>query len=81
MQYYQFFIFSIPVSIRSIVYCTAIREGGHKEWKFAFENLIRSDFTSSENDYEKTNLLKALGCSAKPWLSTKYVLILLLLLK
>ena len=48
------------------MYCTAIREGGEREWDFAAYQF------SKENDTnEQKNLLNGMSCSNKPWLVDK----------
>ena len=53
----------IPLSMRSATYCTAIQTGGEEEWNFLWE---RYKTTTDAN--EKSNILKALGCSQKLWI-------------
>ncbi|XP_022904718.1 aminopeptidase N-like isoform X2 [Onthophagus taurus] len=53
----------IPPNEREIVYCTAIREGGHREWQAAYQAYLQSNSTS-----DKMILLKSLGCSSQHWI-------------
>lgn len=48
----------IPTSLNSIVYCTAIRWGGAKEWNFLHE--LRNNILHEDAKY---TILDALGCT------------------
>lgn len=61
------FEFSVPLDLRSVVYCTAIRNGGDKEWNFLWNR-----YTKSNVGTEKTLILSALGCSREIWLLQRY---------
>lgn len=60
--------FRVPLDLRSVVYCTAIRNGGDKEWNFLWHR-----YTKSNVGTEKTLILSALGCSREIWLLQRYV--------
>lgn len=60
--------FSVPLDLRSVVYCTAIRNGGDKEWKFLWARYSKSNVGT-----EKTLILSALGCSREIWLLQRYL--------
>lgn len=68
---YNFFLlfkFSVPLDLRSVVYCTAIRHGGDREWQFLWERYSKSNVGT-----EKTLILSALGCSREIWLLQRYL--------
>lgn len=54
--------------MKSIVYCTAIRVGGEREWDFAWERYLSSNVGS-----EKDLILEALGCSSQMWILSRYL--------
>ncbi|XP_068246618.1 uncharacterized protein [Palaemon carinicauda] len=58
----------ISPNVKSVVYCTAISEGGEKEWNFAWEQYLDSNVAS-----EKSKLLGALGCSKEIWIISRYM--------
>ncbi|KAL0271356.1 UNVERIFIED_CONTAM: hypothetical protein PYX00_008471 [Menopon gallinae] len=58
----------ISPNLKSIVYCTAIRVGGEKEWNFAWERYLNSNVGS-----EKDLILEALGCSSEIWILSRYL--------
>ncbi len=50
------------------MYCTAIREGGEKEWNFASARY------SKETDANQRNTLQsAMACTRLPWLISKFL--------
>ncbi|XP_050293871.1 aminopeptidase N-like isoform X2 [Anthonomus grandis grandis] len=55
-------------NIRSIIYCTAIREGSTVEWDFVYER-----FLETTSPTEKNILLDALGCTKLKWLLSRYL--------
>lgn len=59
---------SVPLDLRSVVYCTAIRHGGDKEWHFLWDRYSNSNVGS-----EKSLILSALGCSREIWLLQRYL--------
>lgn len=59
---------SVPIDLRSVVYCTAIRLGGEKEWNFLWQQYV-----SSNSDAEKIMILESLGCSRELWLLDRYL--------
>lgn len=63
-----FIIYSVPLDLRSVVYCTAIRNGGDREWQFLWNR-----YTKSNVGTEKTLILSALGCSREIWLLQRYL--------
>ncbi|XP_070557596.1 aminopeptidase N-like [Ptychodera flava] len=58
----------IEFDARRTVFCSAIRQGGFKEWQFAFNYLLDTKDTFMKND-----LLRSLGCISEPWLLQKYL--------
>lgn len=58
----------IHPNLKSVVYCTAIRNGGVKEWDFAWQRYLKTNVAS-----EKDLLLGALGCTRETWLLTRYL--------
>ncbi|KAG0730404.1 Aminopeptidase Ey [Chionoecetes opilio] len=59
---------SISPNLKSTVYCHAIAEGGEKEWFFAWTQYMAANVGS-----EKVTLLRAMGCTRRPWLLSKYL--------
>lgn len=53
----------ISPNLRSIVYCTAIKNGNQEIWDFAWERYVNAIVSS-----EKEMLLSALGCTKEIWL-------------
>lgn len=60
------FFYRLPENLKETVSCQAIEEGSNPEWSFAYEKYLKSSSTS-----EKEILLKALGCTTKPWILSK----------
>ncbi|VEN41546.1 unnamed protein product [Callosobruchus maculatus] len=58
----------IHPEVRSTVYCTAIREGGDIEWKWAYRRYLDTPSIS-----EKNIILDALGCTKEKWLLSRYL--------
>jgi aminopeptidase N len=54
---------AIPIDLRSVVYCNAMREGKEREWNFLWARYKKSNVGS-----EKTMIIGALGCSKEIWL-------------
>uniref|UniRef100_A0A183JPE8 XK-related protein n=1 Tax=Schistosoma curassoni TaxID=6186 RepID=A0A183JPE8_9TREM len=52
--------YRIRPDLRFITYCTAIRHGGHEEWKFLESQLTLND---SVNEEDNENKMLALTCS------------------
>ncbi|XP_034541819.1 alanyl (membrane) aminopeptidase a [Notolabrus celidotus] len=59
---------SIHPNLRSAIYCQAVAAGGKDEWEFAWDK-----FQSSSKTSEKDQLRKALACTKKIWLLTRYL--------
>lgn len=58
----------ISPNLKSVVYCTAVRTGGEKEWNFIWKRYLESNVGS-----EKDLLLYALGCTRETWLLSRYL--------
>ncbi|XP_068228789.1 LOW QUALITY PROTEIN: aminopeptidase N-like [Palaemon carinicauda] len=58
----------ISPNIKDTVYCTAIEAGGENEWEFAWNMYLETNVAS-----EKSKLLKAMGCTKKIWLLSRYL--------
>lgn len=58
----------VPLDLRSVVYCTAMRTGGEKEWNFLWKR-----YTASNVGMEKVMILGSLGCSREIWLLQRYL--------
>ncbi|KAH8332320.1 hypothetical protein KR074_000992, partial [Drosophila pseudoananassae] len=58
----------IKPNLKSVIYCTALAEGTHQEWYFAHQQYKKTTSAS-----EKEEILSSLGCTAKPWLLSKYL--------
>ncbi|XP_066252731.1 aminopeptidase N-like isoform X1 [Euwallacea similis] len=59
---------TVPPNIRSVVYCTAIREGSEIEWNFVYDKYL-----GTTSPTEKNILLDALGCTKLKWLLSRYL--------
>ncbi|XP_037868658.1 aminopeptidase N [Bombyx mori] len=57
----------IPVDVRGIVYCMALRLGGVSEWQFALDRL------PAAAPAERHRLLSVLGCTRTPHLLRRYL--------
>lgn len=61
-------LYRISPNIRTVVYCTAIRQGDQQEWDFAWDRFQKTSVSS-----EKEILLSALGCSRETWILARYL--------
>ena len=52
-----------PPNLRETIYCSAIAAGGEKEW-----NFLLQQYGKSNNANEKSDILRALGCSKDLWI-------------
>ncbi|XP_064114526.1 aminopeptidase N-like isoform X2 [Macrobrachium nipponense] len=59
---------TISPNIKETVYCRAIEAGGDKEWEFAWNMFLETTVAS-----ETLVLLKAMGCTKKIWLLSRYL--------
>lgn len=58
----------VPKDLRSIIYCTAVRHGGEKEWQFLWEQYLTSNVAA-----EKSTILSSLACTRELWLLQRYL--------
>ncbi|KAK5867984.1 hypothetical protein PBY51_012433 [Eleginops maclovinus] len=59
---------NIHPNLRSVIYCQAVAHGGKEEWEFAWDMFLTSYDVS-----ERGRLLKALSCTKKIWLLSRYL--------
>ncbi|XP_044735423.1 aminopeptidase N-like [Chrysoperla carnea] len=59
---------TINVETKFIVYCTAVRLGTYTEWNFLWKQYL-----STDNQFEKEVILRALACSRDPWIINLYL--------
>ncbi|CAB3360791.1 Hypothetical predicted protein [Cloeon dipterum] len=59
----------VPANLKSVIYCTAIKHGGQREWDFLWERYQKSNVGS-----ERDLMLTSLGCSREIWLLNRYLL-------
>ncbi|XP_078360662.1 aminopeptidase N-like [Oculina patagonica] len=60
--------YPVPANFRSLVYFYGIKNGGVKEWNFAFEQLKKTTVAS-----ERTQLLYGLSGTSEPWILSRYL--------
>ncbi|XP_053377176.1 aminopeptidase N-like isoform X1 [Mercenaria mercenaria] len=58
----------IEPELKSTIYCTALREGGEKEWNFLFEKYMTATVQA-----EKSRILSSLSCTRKTWILNKFL--------
>eukprot|EP00088_Acartia_fossae_P031208 TRINITY_DN3213_c0_g1_i1.p1 TRINITY_DN3213_c0_g1~~TRINITY_DN3213_c0_g1_i1.p1 ORF type:complete len:964 (+),score=231.16 TRINITY_DN3213_c0_g1_i1:49-2940(+) len=58
----------IDVNLKSVTYCTAMSQGGEKEWDFAWQRYENSNVAT-----EKANILYSLGCTDQVWILNRYL--------
>lgn len=58
----------VPLDLRPVVYCTAMRLGGEMEWNFLWERYMASNVGT-----EKAMILGSLGCTREVWLLQRYL--------
>nr|CAD7454445.1 unnamed protein product [Timema tahoe] len=58
----------ISANQKQVVYCTAIKHGGLREWEFAWRQ-----YSSTNVGSEQETLLAALGCSRNLWILNRYL--------
>uniref|UniRef100_U5EU86 Aminopeptidase n=1 Tax=Corethrella appendiculata TaxID=1370023 RepID=U5EU86_9DIPT len=58
----------IPLDLRSIVYCNAMKYRKENEWNFLWQRYLNSNVQS-----EKTLIIIALSCSREIWLLQRYL--------
>lgn len=59
--------FSVPANFRSLVYFYGIKNGGVKEWDFAFEQFQKTTIAS-----ERRKILYGLSGASEPWILSRY---------
>jgi len=64
---YFFDSFSVPANFRSLVYFYGIKNGGVKEWDFAFEQFQKTTIAS-----ERRKILYGLSGASEPWILSRY---------
>ncbi|XP_065349190.1 aminopeptidase Ey-like [Cloeon dipterum] len=58
----------IPVELRGVVYCHAVKSGGEPAWDFVWKRFLGSNVAA-----EKNKLLSALGCAREMWLLHRFL--------
>jgi aminopeptidase N len=61
-------IYRIPLNLRPCIYCTAIRNGNEKQWKFLWQRYVNSNVGA-----EKTMIISALSCAKEQWILGRYL--------
>lgn len=59
---------SVPLNLRPVVYCTAIRAGKEAEWTFLWKRYVHSNVGA-----EKSMIISALTCAREQWLLNRYL--------
>ena len=60
---YIFLSSLIPADLKKTIVCTALREGGEKEWDFAFNRYATTNIAT-----EREMILATLSCSSDVWI-------------
>jgi aminopeptidase N len=58
----------IPLNLRPVIYCTAVRMGGELQWKFLWQRYVNSNVGA-----EKSMIISALSCSREQWILNRYL--------
>ncbi|XP_008186165.1 aminopeptidase N isoform X2 [Acyrthosiphon pisum] len=58
----------LPIELKPVIYCQALKCGGVDEWNFLWERYQRSNL-----GHEKESILYALGCSSRKLLLQRYL--------
>ena len=58
----------VPLDLRPVVYCTALKNGKEKEWSFLWKRYVTSNVGS-----EKTMIITALSCTREQCLLLRYL--------
>jgi aminopeptidase N len=61
-------LFRIPANYRTLVYCTAIRHGGVREWEFASSQYDK-ELSATQRGY----LQQGMACTKESWLISRYL--------
>lgn len=64
----EFSSFRVPVDLRRVIYCNAIKNGREREWNFLWQRYIKSNVAS-----EKSMIIGALACSRQIWVLSRYL--------
>ncbi|RZC35732.1 aminopeptidase N-like [Asbolus verrucosus] len=59
---------TIPKDFRSVIYCTAVKNGGEKEWEFLWDQYRKSNVAT-----EMRSILGNLACTRELWLLQRYL--------
>ncbi|XP_055525327.1 aminopeptidase N-like [Wyeomyia smithii] len=59
----------VPLDLRSVVYCNAIRNGKETEWNFLWKRYLNSNVGS-----EKVMIIGSLSCTREVWLVERFLL-------
>lgn len=59
---------SVPLDLRSVVYCTAIRNGDETQWDFLWQRYLNSNVGT-----EKVLILGALACTREIWILNNFL--------
>ncbi|XP_058125970.1 aminopeptidase N-like [Anopheles ziemanni] len=58
----------VPLNLRPVVYCNAIRNGNEVQWNFLWQRYLRSNVGS-----EKIMIIGALSCTREAWLVERFL--------
>uniref|UniRef100_A0A336M458 Aminopeptidase n=1 Tax=Culicoides sonorensis TaxID=179676 RepID=A0A336M458_CULSO len=58
----------VPVDLRRVVYCNAIKHGREREWNFLWQRYVKSNVAS-----EKVLIIGSLACSRQIWILSRYL--------
>ena len=68
-----FHTLSVPANFRSLVYFNGIKNGGVKEWNFAFEQ-----FQKTADASERRKILYGLSGASEPWILNRFGFIMII---
>ena len=54
---YTHIVFSIDVNMKGVAYCSAISQGGEKEWDFAWERYLFLYISKKSLDFYETSIV------------------------
>uniref|UniRef100_A0AAG5D4Y5 Aminopeptidase n=1 Tax=Anopheles atroparvus TaxID=41427 RepID=A0AAG5D4Y5_ANOAO len=58
----------VPLNLRPVVYCNAVRHGNEMQWNFLWQRYLRSNVGS-----EKIMIIGALSCTREAWLVERFL--------
>jgi aminopeptidase N len=58
----------VPLNLRPVIYCTAIRHGKESHWRFLWQRYQKSNVGA-----EKSMIISALSCSREQWVLSRYL--------